>query len=37
MCFDIGKAERMLGYDPQFTGEQGLQQALAWALEEGLF
>ena len=30
MCFDIGKAERMLGYDPQYTAEDGLIEALRY-------
>ena len=36
MCFDIGKAERMLGYCPQYSPEAGLTLALEWCLEEGL-
>ncbi len=30
MCFDIGKAERVLGYAPTHTTEQGLIKALEW-------
>ncbi len=36
MCFDIGKAERMLGYAPRATSEDGLVIALEWCLAEGL-
>jgi nucleoside-diphosphate-sugar epimerase len=36
MCFDIGKAERELGYAPKVSMEQGLEQALQWCLDEGL-
>ena len=36
MCFDLRKAERRLGYDPQFTAEQGLENALKWCLDEGV-
>jgi len=36
MCFDIGKAERVLGYAPTHTTEQGLIKALAWCVETGL-
>ncbi|EGZ47611.1 NAD-dependent epimerase/dehydratase family protein [Neisseria wadsworthii] len=27
---DIGKAQSLLGYDPQFTIEQGIQKAMPW-------
>ena len=37
MCFDLGKAERMLDYDPQYTGEQGLEDALKWCVDNGVF
>lgn len=37
MCFDIGKAQRILGYKPNFTAEQGLAKALEWGLNQGLF
>lgn len=30
MCFDIGKAERILDYRPTHTPEQGLVKALEW-------
>ena len=30
MCFDIGKAEKTLGYAPTHTAEQGLVKALEW-------
>jgi len=33
MCFDITKAERVLGYAPQYGIEQGLENALAWCLD----
>jgi nucleoside-diphosphate-sugar epimerase len=36
MCFDIGKAERVLGYAPTHTTEQGLVKALAWCEASGL-
>ncbi len=36
MCFDVGKAERELGYAPQYSTEQGLEQALKWCFDEGL-
>jgi nucleoside-diphosphate-sugar epimerase len=36
MCFDIGKAERVLGYAPTHTTEQGLEKALAWCETTGL-
>lgn len=35
MCFDIGKAERVIGYAPTHTTEQGLIKALAWCEETG--
>ena len=35
MCFDIGKAERILGYDPKVTAEEGLIRALTWQEEQG--
>jgi nucleoside-diphosphate-sugar epimerase len=37
MCFDLSKAERMLDYDPKFTGEQGLEDALKWCVDNGAF
>ena len=33
MCFDIEKAERILGYSPKYDIEQGLQDALGWCLD----
>lgn len=36
MCFDMSKAERMLGYAPCYTAEQGLEDALVWCMDEGL-
>lgn len=35
MCFDIGKAERVLDYRPTHTTEQGLIKALEWCETEG--
>lgn len=36
MCFDIGKAERILGYAPTHSTEQGLIKALEWCEAAGL-
>jgi nucleoside-diphosphate-sugar epimerase len=36
MCFDIGKAEKVLGYAPTHSTEQGLVKALAWCEAAGL-
>ena len=36
MCFDISKAEEMLGYSPKYSAEEGLIEALKWCLDEGL-
>lgn len=36
MCFDIGKAERILDYAPTHTSEQGLVKALEWCEASGL-
>ena len=36
MCFDIGKAEKVLGYQPTRTTEEGLVEALKWCEEAGL-
>ena len=36
MCFDISKAESLLGYSPRFSTEQGLAKALEWCLDEKL-
>lgn len=35
MCFDVGKAERILGYDPKVSTEEGLNRALTWLEENG--
>jgi len=37
MCFDISKAEKMLGYFPKYSAEERLVKALEWCLDEGLF
>jgi len=34
MCFDIGKAEKLLGYDPQYSPEEGLIESLKWCMDE---
>jgi len=36
MCFDIGKAERIFGYQPQKSTEDGLREALAWCQSTGV-
>lgn len=36
MCLDISKAEKMLGYAPQKTAQQGLAEALQWCLDSKL-
>ena len=36
MCFDIGKAEKVLGYSPRCSTEQGLAKALEWCLDQDL-
>ena len=36
MCFDIGKAETMLGYSPHIAPEEGLEMAIKWCIDEGL-
>lgn len=36
MCFDISKVEKMIGYAPTKTAEQGLVEALAWCEKSGL-
>jgi len=36
MCFDISRAEDVLGYSPRFTAEQGIEMALRWCMDEGL-
>jgi len=35
-AFDIGKARRLLGYDPQVDLEEGLRRTAAWYREQGL-
>jgi UDP-N-acetylglucosamine 4-epimerase len=30
---DIGKAERLLGYEPTFSIGEGIEQALPWYIE----
>ena len=35
MCFDISKAQRIIGYAPTHTTEQGLLKALAWCEASG--
>ena len=36
MCFDISKAETILGYCPRHSSEAGLTESLRWCMEEGL-
>lgn len=36
MCFDISKAQEMLGYFPKYSAEQGLAKALEWCLDQDL-
>ena len=36
MCFDITKAQTMLGYAPRYSPEQGIEMALRWCVDEGL-
>lgn len=33
MCFDISKAQNMIGYDPQVTAEEGLVRSLKWLVD----
>lgn len=37
MCFDISKAVDCLGYSPEYTAEEGLEIALKWCIDEGMF
>lgn len=37
MCFSITKARRLLGYEPDYTPEQGLKKALQWCVENRMF
>ena len=36
MCFNIDKARRLLGYEPDYTGREGLIKALEWCRKSGL-
>ena len=36
MCFDISKARRLLGYEPEYSGKEGLILALEWCKKTGL-
>ena len=36
MCFDITKAQEILGYSPQYNTEDGLAKALEWCLDQDL-
>lgn len=36
MCFNIDKARRLLGYEPDYTGKEGLIKALEWCKKSGL-
>ena len=36
MCFDISKARKLLGYEPEYTTKEGLLKALAWCRKTGL-
>ena len=36
MSFDIGKAQEVLGYAPEYSTEQGLAKALEWCLNQNL-
>ena len=33
VILNIGKARKMLGYDPQYNFERGLNEAIAWYKE----
>jgi nucleoside-diphosphate-sugar epimerase len=35
-AFDIGKARRMLGYEPKISLEEGLKRTAAWYREQGM-
>ena len=37
MCFSIDKARKLLGYEPEYTGKEGLLKALNWCKVNGLF
>jgi len=36
MCFDIGKAEKLLDYSPKYSTEHGLAKALEWCLDQNI-
>ena len=36
MCFNIDKARKLLGYEPEFSGKEGLLKALEWCRKTGL-
>ena len=36
MCFNIDKARKLLGYEPDYTGKEGLIKALDWCRKSGL-
>lgn len=36
MCFNIDKARKLLGYEPEFSGKEGLLKALEWCRQTGL-
>ena len=36
MCFNIDKARKLLGYEPDYTGKDGLIKALEWCRKSGL-
>ena len=36
MCFNIAKAEALLGYKPEYTAREGLYRALEWCEKSGL-
>ena len=36
MCFNIAKAEALLGYTPEYTAREGLYRALEWCEKSGL-
>ena len=36
MCFCIDKARRLLGYEPDYTGKEGLIKSLEWCKKSGL-
>ncbi len=37
MCFSIDKARRLLGYEPDYTPEQGLKKSLQWCTDNKVF